>query len=165
MLSYYIHEGGHILFGFIDNLFHLKLISPYISNYIGCWFLSVPQQTRNIADSTLFALGGSFFSLLLFALIAYLSNKKLKNNAIWVYLILITYTFREIVYNIIFRTDNFKHSPLMNLQDFPLLDKISEYFIWINIVLTILLFYSIFQDRFKQKLVTYFSKLYKNKNS
>ncbi|MBI2657404.1 hypothetical protein HYX08_01775 [Candidatus Woesearchaeota archaeon] len=161
--SYYIHEAGHIFFGFIDNLFHLKLISPYISNYVDCLFLNVPQQTRNIADSTLFALGGSLFSLLLFGMIAYYSNKRLGKSAIWAYMILISYSFREIIFNIIFGTDNFKHSPLMNLQDFPLLDKLFDYFVLINIVLTTLLFYSILRDRLKQKLATYLSKLYKNK--
>jgi hypothetical protein len=111
----YIHETGHILFGFGNSLLsgnatHFT-ISAWMSHPL-LRFIPLPQQTKIVSGtgSANFALGGPFFMILIFlgiSLFAYLKSR----NPLW-FLIFFSIVLFEISGDIICGTDNLINSPL-----------------------------------------------------
>ena len=112
---YYVHETGHIVFGFADGLVKGKITTFTISswvNYPFFHFLKLPQQTKivNGLPSLNFVMGGPIFTILVFlglSLFAYLRSK----NSLW-FLLFFSIALFEISGNVICGTDNFTGSPL-----------------------------------------------------
>src|SRR3989344_483813 len=150
-MLYYIHEFGHILFGFIDNLLHLKFILPRISVFMECSYFPVPQQTKNISDSLIFAYGGFIFTLMFFYSFAYYLSKAFKKYKYYFYLIASTFLFREFFGNFLFGTDNPIRNPLLNSTNYPILSSISGYILYANIFIISILIISIFKEKFPYK--------------
>lgn len=151
--SFYVHEFGHILFGFIDNILHLKFALPRISNYVNCTILPVPQQTINISPSLMFALGGVAFAILFFLTVAHYFSKKLKKYTVFFYLVAFTFVIREIFGNIIFGTDNFIGKPLLEANAYPLLSSITESMFGIRILIISVIIILILREKVPYKKV------------
>ncbi|MFH1365592.1 MAG: hypothetical protein ABIH28_03345 [archaeon] len=110
LVTPYIHETGHVIFGFLDGLprgtinqFTISVWKPYPF----LEFIKTPQQTKITSgqSSFNFALGGPIFSILVFfglSLFGYLRSKDKK----WFFLFFSVFVF-EISGNIICGTDNF----------------------------------------------------------
>lgn len=111
----YVHETGHMVFGFLDGLIKGNLTTFTI----GAWmnhpffhFIKLPQQTKiaSGAGSLNFAMGGPILVILIFlgiSIFAYLRSK----NKLW-FLLLLSILIFEISGNIICGTDNFYSVPL-----------------------------------------------------
>ena len=130
-LSFYIHEFGHIAYGFFDYLISTgKIADIGISNWINCSFLPVlkiPQQTRTVDDyaSLSFALGGIIMTLLFFSVFSYYYFKKSKNpNKKAVFLIPLIFALNEIFGNFLCGTDNLFGKPYPICQTIPIIDFI-----------------------------------------
>lgn len=117
LIEHYIHETGHIMFGFADNL----LLKGKLTHFsISSWvphpiirFISLPQQTKIIENnygSVNFMLGGPTFTMLVFfviSLLAYLRSK----NPLW-FILFFSIVLFEISGNVICGTDNLSGNPL-----------------------------------------------------
>ena len=116
ILEHYIHELGHMLAGFIYNLFRGKFEMPTISNYKWFRFIPILQQT-SAPKSTFVALSGPAMSILFYAyLLIYIYTKlhmELRIQKKDLIYPLIAITFFEITENVIFGTDNCKGKPLL----------------------------------------------------
>ena len=111
----YIHETGHIIFGFGDGLVQGKVNSFSISNYMvlpGTSFNILPQQTKitNGTGSLNFRLGGPIFTMIIFFALSLLGYK-LSGKKAW-FLLFFAIVLFEVSGNIICGTDNFYGSPL-----------------------------------------------------
>jgi len=122
-ITYYFHEVGHMLFGFMDGLLRGEVYSFITSHWINHPFLSLiqlPQQTKIIdgQGSLNFMLGGPFFNVLLFAFFSIIGYKMSKNK-LW-FLLLISVLFFELGGNVICGTDNFTGNPLSICETYSL---------------------------------------------
>ena len=115
LFIHYIHEVGHMVFGFADGLIKGNVTTFTITSWVNHPFLKLPilpQQTKvvNGTGSLNFAIGGPIFSILVFlglSLFAYMrSGRKL-----W-FLLFISILIFEVSGNIICGTDNLFGNPL-----------------------------------------------------
>jgi len=126
---YYIHETGHILFGFGGGLIKGEINSFSIENWINhplTPFIPLPQQTKIINEkgSLNFIFGGPVFNIIVFFGLSWLGYR-LSKNKLW-FLLFISIALFEISGNIICGTDNFYGKPLSIC--IPSLDIIAQYF-------------------------------------
>lgn len=113
----YIHETGHIIFGFGNGLLIGKVTHFSISSWMphpSFKFIFFPQQTKILdgVGSANFALGGPMFMILIFlgiSLFAYLRSK----NPLW-FLLFFSIVLFEISGNVICGTDNLTGNPLLS---------------------------------------------------
>jgi len=115
LFTNYIHEVGHMVFGFADGLLKGNVTTFTITSWVNPPFLKLPilpQQTKvvNGIGSLNFAMGGPIFDILVFlglSLFAYLrSGRKL-----W-FLLFLSILIFEVSGNIICGTDNPFNNPL-----------------------------------------------------
>lgn len=111
----YIHESGHILFGFGNDLILGKISSFAITSHVGhpfFPFIPLPQQTKALSGipSLNFAMGGPAFSIIIFLGISWLAYMR-SGRKFWFLLFLAILIF-EVSGNIICGTDNFFSNPL-----------------------------------------------------
>lgn len=115
LFTNYIHEVGHMVFGFADGIIKGNVTTFTITSWINHPFLKIPilpQQTKvvNGTGSLNFAMGGPIFDILVFlglSLFAYLrSGRKL-----W-FLLFFSILIFEISGNIVCGTDNPFGNPL-----------------------------------------------------
>ena len=112
---FYIHELGHMLFGFLDGLLKGQINSFTIVNWVRHPLLQlfwIPQQTKIIAGqgSANFALGGPFLIMLIAGYLSGVGCSRSKDKK-W-FLIALSIAMFEISGNIICGTDNLYSSPL-----------------------------------------------------
>ena len=151
--SFYIHEGGHILFGYLYNAWVGNYNVPYISNWTDFYGIPLPQQTNNEKGVTTcwFGLGGIYLMLTTIFLITFILSKKLvKVSKILIYSIFLVFFVKEIVGNFILGTDNpfggIENPTIKNsLEYLPFLLMIVFFFILAN-------YYSKF-DKITKKIV------------
>ncbi len=116
--TYYIHEGGHILFGYIGNILHNSESSFNISNWVNhpiIPYIKVPQQTTILKGyNTLdFVIGGMLLDIVVFSIIAIIIYKHSKpQKKKFIILILLSIIFYELVGNFLCGTDNHTGKPL-----------------------------------------------------
>lgn len=111
---YYIHESGHIIFGFIGSTLNGKVPNFKISSWIQnpqIPFIKFPQQTKIYFGfiTSGFIFGGIIFALLVvFALsfILYKRNKKIESI-----LLLVIFLIHELIGNFLCGTDNLRNNP------------------------------------------------------
>jgi len=109
LIEPYIHETGHIIFGFCDSLLKGNINTFTISNWNSHPYFDIiktPQQVMITSGkgSLNFALGGPLFSIILFfalSLFGYLISKEKK----W-FLLFLSILLFEISGNVICGTDN-----------------------------------------------------------
>jgi len=144
-ISFYLHEGGHILGGILNDVITGQPIHKYIiSNWVNSTipYLQMPQQTRIVDGngSALMTLGGMYAVIGIFLFTSYIiyakCNFKTKNLVL---LIPIYVVITEIVSNFICGTDNWQGKPFDICQENIL---IQSYFNW-NFYLLILIFFII----------------------
>ena len=115
VLSFYLHEGGHIVGNFFDSLvIKREWIVPHFYNWVEIppFGLKAPQSTYMEHMSILSFFGGIFITSLLAILLTYLYLKFSKKNYKKVsLLILLVFLFHEIIGNFLCGTDNFRLSP------------------------------------------------------
>lgn len=112
--SFYIHESGHIIFGFLSNLLQEKIALLQVSATIEhptFNFINLPQQIKIVSGSgsLLFVLGGIILNLLVFFGISLLGYTKSRKKYWW--LLFISILIFEISGNFICGTDNPFGSP------------------------------------------------------
>ncbi len=112
---FYIHELGHMLFGFLDGLLKGQINSFTITHWERHPLLQlfwIPQQTMIIQGqgSANFAMGGPFMMMLIAGYLSWVGYFRSKDKR-WL-LIFISIALFEISGNIICGTDNFYSSPL-----------------------------------------------------
>ena len=153
--SFYVHEGGHIAYGFLGNFIEDGTITKFsIENWIDApilKFIKLPQRTKIIegTGSANFALGGIIMVILvsLFFALSYYRLSKSKNKK-YVFLIPIIFAIHEISGNLICGTDNFTGLPLSICGSFfHFLTKSS---IWLLAGTFMVLFYPSFKAKFKE---------------
>lgn len=162
-IFYYVHEGGHILFGQLNNLIiEGKLSKIVISNWINCPlipFLKLPQQTRILEGngSLNFIFGGIFLSILISIFVAWMGYKQSKNK-FW-FLLPLPIIIHEIFGNYFCGTDNLQNSPLAICQELGLniFTKIS---IWIFVAILLFIFY---KSKSYKRICNFFLKIGKPK--
>jgi len=111
----YIHETGHIIFGFADGLLKGQINNFTISAFVKhpfFQFIPLPQQTKIIGGngSLNFAMGGPLFMIFVFLGLSILGYSLSKNKG-W-FLIFISILLFEVSGNIICGTDNWTNNPL-----------------------------------------------------
>jgi hypothetical protein len=152
--SFYVHEGGHITYGFLGNFIEDGTITKFtIENWVDApilKFIKLPQRTKIIegTGSANFALGGVIMVILvsIFFAFSYYKLSKSKNKK-YVFLIPIVFAIHEISGNIICGTDNFIGLPLSICGSFfHFLTKSS---IWLITGAFMILFYHGLKDKFK----------------
>ncbi|MAG38685.1 hypothetical protein CMO90_01225 [Candidatus Woesearchaeota archaeon] len=153
--SFYIHEGGHIAYGFLGNLIEDGTITKFsIENWIDMplfSFIKLPQRTKIIEGnpSLNFALGGIITIILMSTFLAILYYKKSKNkNKKYVFLLPIIFTIHEISGNFICGTDNITGNPLDLCN--PFFGFLTKSIIWMLVGVFMLLFYYKFQEKFNK---------------
>jgi len=105
--SFYIHESGHILFGFIGSVLKGK-IPEFILTWNPCPCLGFLKPIKTfIMDgepSLLFALGGPIFSMCFWFITSFVLYKNLNRKAyLWFFVI---FAIHELVGNVLCGTDN-----------------------------------------------------------
>lgn len=115
IVTNYIHESGHIIFGFMDGLIRSNITRFDIGNWVKDPFFKViylPQQTKIIQGqgSLNFALGGPLFSIMIFLGLSFIGYSISKEKK-W-FLLFLSILIFEISGNIICGTDNFYGNPL-----------------------------------------------------
>ena len=115
LTTHYIHETGHILFGFANGLLKGKVNSFDIGNWVGdplTHFIPLPQQTRIIdgTGSLNFRLGGPLLTMIVFLGLSAFGYMLSKKKA-W-FLLFFAIVLFEVSGNIICGTDNFYGYPL-----------------------------------------------------
>jgi len=162
-LSYYVHEGGHILFGQLNNLIlEGKLSKIVISNWINyplIPFLKLPQQTRILEGkgSLNFIFGGIFLSILISIFVAWIGYKQSKDK-LW-FLLPLPIITHEIFGNYFCGTDNLQNNPLAICQElsFDIFTKIS---LWIFVAILLVIFY---KSKSYKRICNFFLKIGKPK--
>ena len=110
--SFYVHEAGHMVFGFLDNLIKGRIAKFVITNWVDCPifpFLKLPQQTRIVEGKTSlnFTFGGTIFTILIMFFISYCLYTKFKNqNKKYIFLFPLLFFIHEILGNFLCGTDN-----------------------------------------------------------
>ena len=116
-LSFYVHEGGHIIYGFTDNLIHNGTIAKFnITSWIKCPVFSfeLPQQTTIIKGrpSLNLALGGPIITILFISFLSLMLYKNLKiKNKKAILLFPLIFLIHEFFGNFLCGTDNIMHAP------------------------------------------------------
>lgn len=114
---YWFHEGGHIIFGIISNLYNFhSLCIPHISNWIKVLgVLPVPQQTENCEGmgASLFFLGGILFVLIVIYFIVSILSKKFPRSKNYLYIIFLIIFLQQVLDNFLFGTDNYKGEAIL----------------------------------------------------
>jgi hypothetical protein len=117
---YYVHEGGHVLFGTLSNILKFNTFYvPKISNWIYIWGIPLPQQTVNAEGmgTLLFVLGGilstAMFGLALSFILAKFLKKVPKDRT---YLLFAGLVIFEIVFNFVLGTDNPSSAPIVQVN-------------------------------------------------
>ncbi len=123
-ITFYIHEGGHIIIGSLVQIFHLKLPMATISNWIWFWnIIPLPQQTRmyGLGHNTLFALGGSIIILFITTIITIKLFDRRKKET-WLILALpFVFFMHELTGNFLFGTDNWLGEPILQSSEHSIL--------------------------------------------
>ena len=158
--SFYIHEAGHVIFGFIANLLHLKFNVPSIITWKMCSFIPVPQQTSNIEQYFLFAFGGVIFSSIFYIYYSYYLSKKYNLSKSLLYILAGLLIFREIFGNIIFGNDNLINNPLLIKEDHIIINFVLENILYL---LTIIIFFAIYKRIYNYIKDAFFFKKKKKK--
>jgi len=120
--TYYIHEFGHMVFGFFDGLFHGEVYKIVISNWIPhphIPFIKLPQQTQIIdgKNSLNFIFGASILNSLIFSAVSLIGYRRTK-NPFW-FLIAFSIIGFEIFGNFLCGTDNLRNGPREFCQNLP----------------------------------------------
>jgi len=110
-LTGWIHEPGHMLFGYIGSILHGQTASFYISAWQDLGFIPLkiaPQQTTSIQGVLTggFYLGGILLTLLVIWVIVYFVHKYTKLNKMGIMFIALGFTTHQIVGNLVCGTDN-----------------------------------------------------------
>jgi hypothetical protein len=114
-LSFYVHEGGHIIFGILGNVFYEGIVPEIrVMNYITCPFplqIPLPQQVRLISgtSSAAFIFGGAAFTIITFTAISVLLFDRNRSKAFVLFPII--FFFHELFGNVLCGTDNFFGQP------------------------------------------------------
>jgi hypothetical protein len=113
--TFYLHEAGHVIFGFSNDLLQGKISSFAITSHVNHPFLPfihLPQQTRALSgvSSLNFAMGGPIFNILIFLGISFIAFQR-SGKKFWFLLFLSVLVF-EVSGNIVCGTDNFVGNPL-----------------------------------------------------
>src|SRR3989344_3363234 len=119
-LSFYVHEGGHMIYAILDNLLiYRRFPEIIISNWVDApifSFSKLPQQTMilNGRFSLNFALGGIIFTLFVSIFLSYIFYKYSKNeNKKWIFSFPVLFLLHDIAGNYICGTDNPTSLPLI----------------------------------------------------
>lgn len=153
--SFYIHEGGHIAYGFLGNFIEDGTIAKFsIENWIDMplfSFIKLPQRTKIIEGnpSLNFVFGGIITIILISSFLAISYYKKSKNkNKKYVFLIPVIFAIHEISGNFICGTDNALGSPLELCN--PFIGFLTKSIIWMLAGAFMILFYYQFQEKFNK---------------
>jgi len=144
-ITFYLHEGGHITFGYIDNIvYEGKLPSINITNYMSCpifYFLKMPQQTMIIEGkvSLLFIYGGIMAVLLVSSLFSIVLIRKTRHKAYMLFPLI--FAIHEILGNSICGTDNIMGKPYAICETNHMLNGIIT---WSPFLLTVPITFLIF---------------------
>lgn len=118
---YWIHEFGHMIFGFFYNLALGKIASFHITSWVDLPFfgliLKVPQQTTiiNGVSSAFFVYGGIIFGLsVMYAVSFYLFKKVNNRGKIIIAFMQLVFILFEVVGNYLCGTDNYAHTMLID---------------------------------------------------
>lgn len=159
--SFYIHESGHIIFGFTDNLLlHGKIAKFTISSWVVFPLtpFKIPQQARIIdgTSSWSFTFGGIMFTILVMTSISYyFYNKSINKNKKYVFIIPIIFLIHEIIGNFLCGTDNLYTKEYAICYKNQIINYIIKSIPFLLAVPLLLLIYSYIKE------VPYFKKLYK----
>jgi hypothetical protein len=153
--SFYVHEGGHIAYGFLGNFIEDGSITKFtIENWIEApilKFIKLPQRTKIVegTGSANFALGGVIMVILVstFFAFSYYRLSKSKNKK-YVFLIPIIFAIHEISGNVLCGTDNFTSLPLSICG--PFFHFLTKSSIWLLTGAFMVLFYHSFESKFKR---------------
>lgn len=149
----FIHEGGHIFFGLVQNiiLYHSSC-TPWISNWDYNSGIPFPQQTHNCFErnTAIFIFGGMFgVIIVVYLAIRLLSRKMPQKSHIFLYLILLTFTLQQILDNYVFGSDNPTGKQMLDRTTYGLVfNNIDPATVFI---ITLLIFF-IFSIKFKTSL-------------
>lgn len=139
----YVHETGHMVFGFADGLIKGQTNSYSITSWVKSPFtpsIPLPQQTKIVSGggSANFALGGPLFNMLIFLFLSFVGYNQSK-KWYW-FLLFFDLALFEISGNIICGTDNLTGGPLSmchpSLNLFILLFAISFFAIFFALIST-----------------------------
>ena len=118
--TYYIHEGGHILFGYLGNIQNNQESSYNITNWIEHPIIpsiKVPQRTAILEgyNTVGFVIGGMFLDIMVFSVIATIIYKRSKNSRKkFILLIPLAIILFELTGNFLCGTDNLTGNPLID---------------------------------------------------
>ncbi|MDD1677150.1 MAG: hypothetical protein LUQ40_05385 [Methanomicrobiales archaeon] len=117
-VTFWFHESGHILYGFLNNLlFHGSISRFTVTNWVDFPpfpFLKAPQQvTITDGDPSLnFALGGILFVILAWAAISLAIFRTSRNvHRPWIFTVPIMFSLMEVLGNFFCGTDNLSGVP------------------------------------------------------
>ena len=133
-LELFIHEFGHITFGFLTNLLHGYEGSFYFSNMIQhplIPFIHLPQQTTTTGPVTgSYIFGGVLLMIVIWWFVSSHLFKKTKDRSY--YLLFIIFLLFELSGNLICGTDNLTGKPLGLC--IPLIKNLPTYLMYILII-------------------------------
>jgi hypothetical protein len=121
---YYVHELGHILFGYLDNSGNILLHGNFPNITITGWidtpisFIKAPQQTTITGYHIISPYGGMILGLSLVSIITFLIYSR-TNRKVRVLILLIPFIFLifEIVSNFICGPDNWSANALLSCSN------------------------------------------------
>lgn len=147
-LSFYAHEAGHIIFGFLDNLITEGILAKFqIVEWVKCNCLitfQLPQRNKIIygKPSVSYAIGGIIFTILVSTLFSFYYFKKSKNkNKKFIFMVPALLIINEFLGNFICGTDNFLHNPYSICQKYIILNYAVRLIPVLLIIPAFLLFY------------------------
>lgn len=118
--SFYIHEGGHMAYGFFDNTFYGRSSNYKITNWIDCPampFLKLPQQIHMIEGKmSLNYIFGGIIAVILFSIFISMYFYKKTRKKIY-FLFPIIFVYHELIGNFLCGTDNLKGEPFSICQN------------------------------------------------
>lgn len=155
--SFYVHEGGHLIYGWFDSKYHNQNVEFQITNTIKCPFLTfikLPQRTeafysQPIPRSVAFAMGGSIAVMLVSAFFAYVGYIHTKKKLYWAFPVI--FVINEVITNFLCGTDNYLGEPLFVYKNVNLITQ--SIVIFLLICLVIFLCYPKILDALRKKLV------------
>jgi hypothetical protein len=135
-LYYFVHEGGHWLFGFIYNLSQGAIAKFEITSWVSVplfplSYLKLPQQTTIVegTSSLFFVYGGMLFGLVVVFLIFHAINNRLDGKRkIFSVLIPITFIIFELIGNFLCGTDNPLARPILSCENNALIWMVENIF-------------------------------------
>ena len=132
ILNYYVHESGHILFGYLSNFLIFKMPHGlHWSAWGKLWGISFPKQTTFdlIWENYLFIFGGPILFILFGLFLVYILKKRLNIQKKWLENVvfipmIILYFVDGIVGNVFFGTDNWlmNGTSVLAYSNHPVLD-------------------------------------------